>query len=206
MQWIVPHAGGGFAVLFCPVWTEAMAAVPGASDGSEGERTVRRRSAPLSSRWLPHAIALAEDADTPRIEGPPIDVGPRLHFSFATAERGPAVSLMRDDDVAFASLFAEMVRVVADLCESASLPVLALAPDPTRRGLDVVLGSLVLLPAQTAFDALCVLHVAVDMCAQQRGFLVADATVAVARADRAGGADVAPLDARAAALFSRRRT
>lgn len=195
VQWIVPLAEGGFSVLFSPVWTEE---VPAAADARGKGGRVRRRSAPLSSRWLPHPIALAESEDTPRVDGPPQDRPVSVRFAFSTSERGPPVAMMRDDDISFAALFAEMVRVVADLCESASLPVLAIAPDVERRGLSLTLGSLVMLPPQSAFDALCVMRVAVELCAQQRGFLVSDAALLVGTG---GALAQAPLDARAAPLF-----
>jgi hypothetical protein len=197
VQWIVPLAEGGFSVLFSPVWTEELpASAVSRAKGARGR--IRRRSAPLTSRWLPHPIALAESEDTPRVEGPPQQRPVCVRFAFATSERGPPVSMMRDDDISFAALFAEMVRVVADLCESAALPVLAIAPDVERRGLSLTLGSLVMLPVQSAYDALCVLRVAVELCAQQRGFLVSDATLVVGTGE---ALEQAPLDARAAPLF-----
>jgi hypothetical protein len=191
VQWIVPKKAGGFAVLHAPAWAETLP-----PHGAHKKR-LRRRSGPVTSRWLPHPIAVAVEDGAAQLEGRATTAALSLAFTFAASDRGPPVLPMRDDDVSYASLFAEMMRVVADLCEACSLPALSLHPGVERRGMDVALGSVGNASAQTLLDALCTLHVAVDQCAQARGFLVSDARVVMHEKKRDASA---PMDARAADL------
>jgi hypothetical protein len=198
VQWVVLEPTGGFRTLLAPVWAESVPAQ------SEHMPALRRRSAPLASRWLAHPLAIAalEDGSPPPNPAAALgaqsgfDVRLKLHLRFAVADRGPPLTALRDDDLGFFALMGEMLRVVADLCESAGLPLLSITPDAERRGVVLQLGSLATLPPQTAFDALVLFRVAADLCAQARGFVVADAIVTTP------GARSSPLDARAVALFA----
>jgi hypothetical protein len=193
VQWIVPKRAGGFAALYAPVWVESVPA-HGAI-----KRRLRRRSSPMTSRWTAHPIAVACEENAAPLEGRATSAPVALVFTFATSDRGPPVLPMRDDDISFSALFGELVKVTADLCEACSLPLLAIHPDVERRGFELALGNVGTQSAQVVVDALCTLHVALDLCCQARGFLVADARAIVTEKRKDSSA---PLDARVGALIA----
>ncbi len=188
VQWIVPRADGSLGVLWAPVWADR---VQGA-----GDEVVRRRGAPLVSRWLPAPLALGSTEAPPDPEAAPLLRGTLAAvFSFAADAADPRPVLGHHvDDVRFASVLAELVRVVADLSEAAGLPAAQLRPTPERTGLEVRFGAVGVLTGAQVADALILLRAAVESCLLARGLILTGARV---RND--DGA--APLDGRVAELL-----
>jgi hypothetical protein len=199
VQWIVPLEDGGVAVGWAPVWADRMPALGRLS------RPVRRRGAPLVSRWLatPLTVGAFEKAD-----GKPEDVDDTPARALKPGALSVVLSLAGDsepprpvlgpdaDDVRFAGVFAELVRVLADLCEAAGLPAAGIAPTPERKGLELSVGALGTHSAVQLGDTLLLLRTAVESCAQARGLKLVDAHV---RVDEKRF----PLDGRVARAFAR---
>jgi hypothetical protein len=164
------------------------------------KRPVRRRGAPLVSRWLPAALAIGSVDDAADDEG--LRAHPRpgaLTVLFALAADGaePAPLLPpRGDDVRFAGLMAEIVRVIADLSEGAGLPTVGIAPDPERRGVELAIGAVGTMSAVQLADAMLLLRVAVESVAHARGLQLVEARVKL-------DGSSAPLDGRLCRFFSR---
>ncbi|HEY4220484.1 MAG TPA: hypothetical protein VGO62_04060, partial [Myxococcota bacterium] len=100
----------------------------------------------------------------------------------------------QSDGVRFAAVLGELVRVIADLSEAAGVPATHIAPTPEKNGVDLVIGALGAQSAAQLTDALLLLRVAVEQCAQARGLAVVGARVRVD--DKS-----APLDGRVAAFL-----
>lgn len=193
VAWIVGRADGGFGVAFAPSWADRMPAPPSA--GGPG-RVLRRRSAPLVSRWLPHPVAIAElegDAPAPTTLAPAAPGAVTLSLVFALEGEGGAPTPILPPGrgaLALSTVLAEMISVVGDLLEALSLPLLSLAPDREDRGFDVALGSVGALTTDKLAEQLCLLRAALDVAAQARGLVLERARV------RVGERDVVDLDAR----------
>ncbi len=197
VQWIIPFQAGGFAVVYAPASAQSVPAPT-----ADGPSVLRyRRIAPLVSRWLPHPIAVGVDVAGDADAGAVGEGDVTVSFEFAVAAAGPPVLSMRDDAVAHSALFAELVGVLADLCEALTLPLLSITP--ARAALHVALGSLRTRNRAHVFDALCAFAVAVDSCVQARGFVCASAAVVVRHN---GHTAHAPLDARLASVLPREQS
>ena len=190
VQWIVAAEDGALRVGWAPAWADRLTSL-----GSE-KRAIRRRGAPLVSRWLPHPLAVGSVDGDP--EARVTLAAGMLSLSFALALDGPdaRLPLAADaDDVRFAGLYAELVRVVADLCESAALPPTAIAPLPERRGLDVAVGAVGTFALDNLADSVILVRAAIELCAHARGLQMVDARV------RYGTAH-APIDGRTRQFLS----
>lgn len=182
VQWIVPLEDGSLAVGWAPVWADRMPSL-GRLPGP-----VRRRGAPLVSRWLPCPLAAGVLEDTalrgsrPEPDAPvrlPLRPGALAVTVELAADGDEARSLLPADadDVRFAGLFSELVRVMADLAEAAGLPAAGIVPTPDRRGLELSVGALGSTTAWQLADALVLWATAFEMCAQARGLQVRGARV-----------------------------
>jgi hypothetical protein len=174
VQWIVPQPDGSLAVGFAPAWSDRMPAV-----GTLGKDVfLRRRGAPLVSRWLPYPMAVGHP-ESDVVDDDPI----RPHTSALTivvrfaAEGGQPLLPPNADDVRAAGLFAELVRVVVDLAEAAGIPASGVALEKERRGLEIVVTALGLMTARQLADALVLLRASTEACAQARGLSLADARI-----------------------------
>ena len=185
VQWIVPDPGGSPHVvphvLWVPAWAERVPAL-----GALGP--LRRRGAPLVSRWLstPIAVAVSPDAvdddQAAQLPKTPGACSVRLGLVVDDAAGEPVVAPAADD-MRFASLLGEFVRCITDLCEAAGLPVMAVGPawsgGPRRAGAEVLLGSLSAFSATRLGDALVLLATAVRLAALARGLRLQDAVLVV---------------------------
>lgn len=183
VQWIVPGADGVLRVGWAPAWADRLPSL-----GPE-LRPVRRRGAPLVSRWLAHPLsigALEEGAGLREEARVIVPVG-ALSLRFVIALDAPDAAEARSplpadaDDVRFAGVFSELVRVVADLCECAGLPPTAIAPLAERSGLEVavapVQGAVGSVSIDALADSVILARVAVELCAHARGLKLVDARV-----------------------------
>lgn len=190
VQWIVATDDGALQVGWAPAWADRLTSL-----GPE-KRAIRRRGAPLVSRWLPHPLAVGS------VHGDPdarvtLAAG-ALSLSFALALDGPDARLPlapNADDIRFAGLYAELVKVVADLCEAAALPPAAIAPLPERRGLDIAVSAVGSFALDNLADSIILVRAAVELCAHARGLQIVDARV------RCGSAS-APIDGRTRAFLA----
>lgn len=172
-QWVVPLETGEVAVGWAPVWAERMPAT------ERWPRPVRRRGTPLVSRWLPCPLVLgvvegteASSGEMDRAAATRALRADSLSVELGIALDGPAreAPLHGDaDDVRFAGLFQELVRVVADLTESVGVPLVCAAPASERSGLELRLGALGAWSPQQLADAVVLLRVATETCLQARG-------------------------------------
>jgi hypothetical protein len=192
VQWIVALDDGRLAVAWAPEGAERLPALAGTREA------VQRRGVPVSSRWLPWPLCIGVGDAAARADAP-LPAALRdgaLAVAFALAADGPGREplLSADaDDVRFAGLFAELVRVIADLAEAAGLPALAIAPGARRdlqARLEVRLGAVGAMSAAQLADALLLFRVGVEICAQARGLQVTDARLERGAQDGAG----VPLD------------
>lgn len=186
VQWVVARDDGGFDTAFAPSWADRMPAPPGvASSGRDGPPTLVRKSAPLVSRWLPHPLAYAGPAAReapPPIAAPAAPGVARVSIGLALEGPGgqPAPLLPPEKGpLALGTLLSEYVTVVADLLEALGLPLLSLAPDAERRGLDAILGSVGGLSRERLAEQLCLLRAALEITAQSRGLLISRAGLAL---------------------------
>jgi hypothetical protein len=196
VQWIVAAEDGALRVGWAPAWADRLTSL-----GPE-TRPIRRRGAPLVSRWLPHPLAVGsvdgrgEGRSDPEAR---VVLAPgALSISFALALDGPDARpplLPTADDVRFAGLYAELVRVIADLCEAAALPPTAIAPMPEHRGLDVALGAVGSFGLDALADSVILVRAAIELCAHARGLQLVDARI------RCGTAH-APIDGRTRAFLA----
>lgn len=177
VQWIVAGDDGALRVGWAPAWADRLNSL-----GPE-KRPVRRRGAPLVSRWLPHPLAVGtvDDEASARAHATRHVLIPgALALSFAISLDGadPRPPLPPDaDDIRFAGIYAELVRVVADLCEAASLPPTTIAPLPERRGLEVSVGAVGAISVEALADAVILVRAAVELCCHARGLQLVDARV-----------------------------
>jgi hypothetical protein len=173
VQWIVAE-GAAVRVVFAPAWADR---VPRPDGGSW-----RRRGAPLSSRWLVCPFAVGVDAAAPSD-----DAGAQSACAAWGLDKTPGAATLSlrvvldapgqpaalpegSSDVRAAALWAELVKVVSDLAETAGLPVMAVTVRSDRRGLTLVLGALAGFRLSALQDALLLFVVASETCALQRGF------------------------------------
>ncbi len=181
VQWIIGRKDGSFGTAFAPSWADRMPAPPSADAGG---RALRRRSAPLVSRWLPHPIAVAElEGDPPPAQGQcPAQPGAvTISLVFAIDQDGAPQPLLPPGrgELALTILLSEVVSLTGDLLEALSLPLLSLAPDKEARGLDVALGSVGALSLDKLAELLCLLRAALDISVASRGLLLERARVKV---------------------------
>lgn len=200
VAWIVGRSDGGLGVVFAPSWSDRMPAPP--SVGAAPGKTLRRKSAPLVSRWLPHPVALAE------LEGEPpgsAALAPAAPGAVALSllvglegEGGAPTPVLPPGrgELALATVLSELVSVVGDLLEALSLPLLSLSPDKEARGFDVALGSVGALTIEKLAEHLLLFRAALDVACQARGLVVERARV------RVGGANAVDLDARVGARLT----
>lgn len=191
VQWIVASEDdSALRVGWAPAWADRLTGL-----GPE-RRPIRRRGAPLVSRWLPHPLAVGSVDGDPEVRVT-VAAG-ALSLAFALALDGPDARLPlgpNADDIRFAGLYAELVRVVADLCESAALPPTAIAPLPERRGFDIAVGAVGSVGLDNLADSIILVRAALELCAHARGLQLVDARV------RYGTAH-APIDGRTRAFLA----
>ncbi|HEY1100303.1 MAG TPA: hypothetical protein VGF99_15300 [Myxococcota bacterium] len=169
VQWLIPRrdgaSRGALLVCFAPAWADRLPA-------TGGMPALRRRSAPMVSRHLPRAIAVAVDAadldddSASSLSDSPGSVAVTIHL----AVDGEPILPADADDIRFAAVLGEFVAVVVDLCEAAGLPVMGALPVDERRGLQVLLGGLSGLSRARLGDALLMLAAATQTAAMARGF------------------------------------
>lgn len=200
MQWIVPLEEGELAVGWAPAWADSLPAL------GRLPRGARRRGAPLVSRWLPCPLVVgaleveaAERGQERELLARPAPRATSMVLHLGIALDGDArepVVAPRADDLRFAGLFSELVRVMADLSEAAGVPVVGVTPALERRGVALRLGALGSLTVQQLGDAVLLLRVAVEVGLQARGLQLTDADLLI------DGARV-PVDGRLAQVLAR---
>lgn len=172
VQWIVPLDDGSVAVGWAPVWADRMHALGRLS------RPVRRRGAPLVSRWLPCPLAagaLEEPASGHERADAPIRAALRagalsvILGIAADTDESRSILPPDADDLRFAGLYSELVRVTADLAEAAGMPPAGVVPSPERGGMELGVGTLGAMTARQLADALLLFRAAMEMCVQARG-------------------------------------
>ncbi len=168
VQWLVPARDGDtrdVGVCFAPAWADRLPAVG-------AQPALRRRSAPMVSRHLPRALAVAvaadivDDEDTSSLPTAPGLVSVRCVLSV----EGEPILPANADDIRFASVLGEFVSVVVDLCEAAGMPVMGALPVDERRAVQVVFGGINGVGRARLADALLMLSAAMQMTALARGF------------------------------------
>lgn len=169
VQWIVPGVDGALRVRWAPLAAECL------SSGGP----LLRRGTPLVSSWLAHPICVSALEDAVFNDARVIVQTGALSLAFAIALDVPSADApvpSDADDVRFAGVFGELVRVLADLCESAGLSPTSIAPLPPCRGLQVevdpVHGTIGALA-----DAIILVRAAFELCAHARGLKIVEARV-----------------------------
>jgi hypothetical protein len=133
------------------------------------------------SRWLAHPISVGtfDDArDEARVIIPAGALALTFDFALDADDARPPLPAGADD-VRFAGVYGELVRVVADLCESAGLPPTVMTPLPERCGLHVALAPAAVgsISLDTLADSVILVRCAVELCAHARGLKLVAATV-----------------------------
>jgi hypothetical protein len=172
VQWIVPQEDGSLAVGWAPVWADRLPSL------GRAKGPIRRRGAPLVSRWLPHPLAIGASGDSVDdiAKLAPGTLGAAFSIAIDSVDQRPLLP-PGADDVRFAGVVAELVRVVADLSEAAGLPATHIAPLPELRGVDLCIGALGVMTVSQLADALLLLRAAIESCLHARGLALVDAKV-----------------------------
>ena len=147
------------------------------------------------SRWLAMPLALgvrddaARDADDAVLALESGALAVLLPIGVEAPNAGDGESGWRPlvaaghDDIRFAGVVGELVRVIADLSESAGLPAVRITPGSDalgqRRELEIVIGALGAKSVGQLADSLLLFRAAVELCVHARGLVLEDPRVRV---------------------------
>jgi hypothetical protein len=172
-HWVVPQPSPStsFDLLFVPAWADRIAAAAGVRGA------LRRRSAPLVSRWLsmPLVVAVddaqATDTDAP-LALPNTPGAVRVVASLLSTEGGPLFA-HATDPIRIATTMSEFVRCIGDVCEAGGIPVSSVR-FTANTDVELCMGPLLSWQRQRFVDACWLLCFAMRLCALARGFVVGD--------------------------------